>query len=219
METVRDFCIRLDTTKVFAHNLSYRLEIFDSLSLETQAFLENEYKNKIPFYFVYKFPTLYWIFALGSITIFFSIISGVLLFILYKPLLENFFLFFACSFLFGVIILSILFKSEKIVDLFVELFFKKVDKSEKLIEKILTHGRRIDEQKRKTHELELDLANTKNNAMLEAYRKQLELLYEYKSKGMDIERETFAMRKELLELEKSENKEMIDDLLNTLDRL
>ena len=58
-----------------------------------------------------------------------------------------------------------------------------------------------------------------SRALLSLYEQQLKLLQEHKKRGMDIERETFDLRKKLLELERQENSEMINDLLQTLDRV
>lgn len=177
------------------------LNEFNNFSLDTQEFLEKEYKIEE-----------------GNFTYIVSIIySGSLIFLigLYPAgLIADF--FHSSIPLILLAIFSLFVSSYGINSI------TKKDE-EKVLEQVFEHGKIIESKKNELHNLELEktrnLTNTKNNAMLEAYRKQLELLYEYKSKGMDIERETFAMRKELLELEKSENKEMIDDLLNTLDRL
>lgn len=56
-------------------------------------------------------------------------------------------------------------------------------------------------------------------ALLSLYEGQLRLLQDHKRRGMDIERESFDLRKKLLELERQENNEMINDLLRTLDRI
>lgn len=58
-----------------------------------------------------------------------------------------------------------------------------------------------------------------SRALLSLYEQQLKLLQEHKKRGVDIERETFDLRKKLLELERQENSEMINDLLQTLDRV
>lgn len=66
-----------------------------------------------------------------------------------------------------------------------------------------------------------EYAKTKgqSKAMLSLYEGQLKLLQDHKRRGMDIERESFELRKKLLELERQENSEMINDLLKTLDRI
>lgn len=62
-------------------------------------------------------------------------------------------------------------------------------------------------------------AKGQSKALMSLYERQLELLQDHKRRGMDIEKETFDLRKQLLELERQENNGMINDLLKTLDRL
>lgn len=72
---------------------------------------------------------------------------------------------------------------------------------------------------RRTREIEEAKAEGQAEAMLKMYKGQLSLLQDHKKRGVDIERETFDLRKKLLELESDENEKMINDLLKTLDRL
>lgn len=71
--------------------------------------------------------------------------------------------------------------------------------------------RRLDE--------EAALLNVRNKAMLEAFNTQIELLMAHKKQGADIDKEIFAMREKLLVLERQENDAMVQDLLDTLDRI
>ncbi len=66
---------------------------------------------------------------------------------------------------------------------------------------------------------ELERERLKSDMQLELYKKQIDLMIEYKKKGMDITKELFDMRKNLLELESSENKNMIQDILQTLEAI
>jgi hypothetical protein len=66
---------------------------------------------------------------------------------------------------------------------------------------------------------ELERERLKAEMQLEIYRKQVDLMVEYKKRGADITKELFDMRKHLLELESAENKNMVQEILNTLDGL
>lgn len=58
-----------------------------------------------------------------------------------------------------------------------------------------------------------------SRALMELYKGQLSLLQDHKRRGLDIEQETFELKKNLLRLESEENEKMINDMLRTLDRL
>jgi uncharacterized protein (UPF0335 family) len=52
-----------------------------------------------------------------------------------------------------------------------------------------------------------------------AMQAQIKLYGEYKEKGLDIEKQIFDMRKNLIELEGQENKAMLDEVRQALDDL
>lgn len=66
---------------------------------------------------------------------------------------------------------------------------------------------------------ELERERLKSEMQLEIYRKQVDLMVEYKKKGADITKDLFEMRKNLLELESAENKNMIEEIMQTLDAI
>jgi hypothetical protein len=72
---------------------------------------------------------------------------------------------------------------------------------------------------RRTREMEEAKATGQAEAMLKMYKGQLSLLQDHKKRGLDIEQETFELRKKLLQLESEENEKMINDMIKTLDRL
>lgn len=75
------------------------------------------------------------------------------------------------------------------------------------------------QQVQRIKDIERAKAEGQAEAMLKMYKGQLSLLQDHKKRGMDIEKETFDLRKKLLKLESDENEKMINDLLKTLDRL
>lgn len=79
--------------------------------------------------------------------------------------------------------------------------------------------RAYNRQLKEIEEKEYVKAKGQSRAMLSLYEGQLSLLQDHKKRGMDIEKESFELRKKLLELERQENSEMINDLLRTLDRI
>lgn len=72
---------------------------------------------------------------------------------------------------------------------------------------------------RKQLHRELERERLKSEMQLNIYRKQIDLMVEYKKKGADITKELFDMRKNLLELESAENKNMIAEIMQTLDAI
>lgn len=66
---------------------------------------------------------------------------------------------------------------------------------------------------------EIERERLKSEMQLNIYQKQIELMVEYKKKGADITKELFDMRKNLLELESAENKNMIAEIMQTLDAI
>lgn len=68
-------------------------------------------------------------------------------------------------------------------------------------------------------DVEAAKARGKAKGLAELYKTQIDLLIEYKSKGVEIEKDIYSMREKLLSLEREENNAMIQDLMATLDKL
>ena len=78
---------------------------------------------------------------------------------------------------------------------------------------------RWEEQLRRKLIEEEQISKVRNKSMIDLYSKQVELLIQYKREGLNIDKEIFDMREKLLVLERQENNAMVQDLLDTLDRL
>lgn len=76
-------------------------------------------------------------------------------------------------------------------------------------------------QKQLRRELERieTIEKARASQQLDMYRKQIEILAEYKKKEGDITAELLAMRRKLLEFESQENAAMVQNLLRTLDSI
>jgi type III secretory pathway component EscV len=76
-------------------------------------------------------------------------------------------------------------------------------------------------QKQLDREIERErrLAEVRHESTLMAMQAQIKLYGEYKEKGLDIEKQIFDMRKNLIELEGQENKAMLDEVRQALDDL
>jgi uncharacterized membrane protein len=108
---------------------------------------------------------------------------------------------------------------------------KKIfDKQQEEQQRLLEERRRISEEERQIEiarkkrlqdieDEEAAKARGKAKGLAELYKTQIELLVEYKRKGLDIEKEIYSMREKLLSLEKQENSVMVEELLQTLDRI
>lgn len=53
--------------------------------------------------------------------------------------------------------------------------------------------------------------------IINTFKQQLDLLLKYKKDGLDIERQAFELQEKLFTLENQQNKQMIDDMLRTLE--
>lgn len=108
---------------------------------------------------------------------------------------------------------------------------KKIfDKQQEEQQRLLEERRRISEEERQIEiarkkrlqdieDEEAAKSRGKAKGLAELYKTQIELLVEYKRKGLDIEKEIYSMREKLLSLEKQENSIMVEELLQTLDRI
>ena len=76
-------------------------------------------------------------------------------------------------------------------------------------------------QKQLDREIERErrLAEVRHESTIKAMQAQIKLYGEYKEKGLDIEKQVFEMRKNLIELEGQENKAMLDEVRQALDDL
>jgi hypothetical protein len=63
------------------------------------------------------------------------------------------------------------------------------------------------------------LLKVRSNAMIEAFKQQMELMTFHKEQGANIDKEIIAMREKLLAMESQENEAMITNMLNTLNGL
>lgn len=90
-----------------------------------------------------------------------------------------------------------------------------------VIDLLVTDARAYEEERVNTKAVAITEAkiDAQTRGMMELYKGQLGLLAEHKKNGLDVERETFEMRKKLIELEREENSAMIKDLINTLDSI
>jgi membrane protein implicated in regulation of membrane protease activity len=117
-----------------------------------------------------------------------------------------------------------------------KIFFKKmeVDKEERekleheKHKKMLEEAERLEKQQEQEEwqkqldreiERERRLAEVRHESTLMAMQAQIKLYGEYKEKGLDIEKQIFDMRKNLIELEGQENKAMLDEVRQALDEL
>lgn len=89
------------------------------------------------------------------------------------------------------------------------------------LDELLKHSNqtRKNELARQTESLESARSRGQAQGMIDLFKAQMSLLIEHKKNGLDIERETYEMRRKLLELERQENNAMVQDLLKTLDSL
>lgn len=86
-------------------------------------------------------------------------------------------------------------------------------------EQELMESKQYQKRIKEAEELEFAKARGQSKAMLSLYGGQLRLLEDHKKRGLNIEKESFELRKKLLELETEENEKMINDLLRTLDKI
>lgn len=68
---------------------------------------------------------------------------------------------------------------------------------------------------------EIEYVRTKGqtDAMLRFYQAQLQLLKEHKQAGLEIEKEAFELQEKLFALESRQNKQMVEDMLRTLENM
>ena len=100
---------------------------------------------------------------------------------------------------------------------------RKIEEDEKRI-RMENERKRIEKEKyenmlKEIEDLEAAKSRGKARGLSELYRTQIELMIKYKKEGGNIEKEIFSMRKELLSLEREENNAMVQELIETLDRL
>lgn len=89
------------------------------------------------------------------------------------------------------------------------------------LDELLKHSNqnKANELAARTESFESARSRGQAQGMIELFKSQIALLIEHKKNGLDIERETYEMRRKLLELERQENNAMVQDLLKTLDSL
>jgi hypothetical protein len=105
---------------------------------------------------------------------------------------------------------------------------RKIDEDQKIENDRISNEKKQKEeaeqaewQKQLDREIERErrLAEVRHESTLMAMQAQIKLYGEYKEKGLDIEKQIFDMRKNLIELEGQENKAMLDEVRQALDDL
>ncbi len=96
---------------------------------------------------------------------------------------------------------------------------ERMDAEKKRLEEERKKAKEYEEELKRIEDIEAAKARGKAKGLAELYKTQIDLLIEYKSRGIEIEKEVYSMREKLLSLEREENNAMIQDLMATLDKL
>lgn len=96
---------------------------------------------------------------------------------------------------------------------------ERMDAEKKRLEEERKKAKEYQEELKRIEDIEAAKARGKAKGLAELYKTQIDLLIEYKSRGIEIEKEVYSMREKLLSLEREENNAMIQDLMATLDKL